>query len=175
MKSALERIIDFVDRPLKFALILLMSVLVLSTAWQVASRYFLREPSSWTEELARFALIWAGLLGAVYAYRTHAHAGIDILPIKASPSGRRRLEIISATCVIVFSIVVMVGGGGNLVALTARVEQTSAALGVQMALVYAIIPVCGALLALYALDRAMRPPDDVPARRKRRDGCRSRC
>ena len=165
MKSPVKRIIDRVDRLLKFALILLMSVLILSIAWQVASRYFLRDPSSWTEELARFALIWAGLLGAVYAYRTNAHVGINILSLKASPAGRRRLEIISAICVIVFSIIVIVGGG-NLVALTARLEQTSAALGIQMSLVYAIIPICGVLLAFYALCNITHPADDFPARRE---------
>tara|TARA_R110002049_G_scaffold73329_27_gene189697 strand:- start:393 stop:902 length:510 start_codon:yes stop_codon:yes gene_type:complete len=162
MNLRITRIFDSVDRLLKLALILLMSVLVLSITWQVASRYFLRDPSSWTEELARFALIWAGLLGAVYAYRTHAHVGIDILATRLSPVGRRRLEVISAICVIAFSASVIIVGGSNLVALTARLEQTSAALGVQMAWVYAIIPVCGILLVLYALYNIAHPVDDIP-------------
>lgn len=166
MKSPVERIIDSVDRLLKLALILLLSVLVLSIVWQVASRYFFRDPSSWTEELARFALIWAGLLGAVYAYRTHAHVGIDILSSRVSPVGRRRLEIVSAICVMVFSTIVTVVGGGNLVALTARLEQTSAALGVQMAWVYAIIPVSGVLLVFYALCNIARSSADTPTRRE---------
>ena len=40
-----------------------MLALVLSVSWQVASRYLLQAPSSWTEELARFLLVWIGLLG----------------------------------------------------------------------------------------------------------------
>ena len=164
MKSVVANIAAASDRVLKFLLIVLMSVLVLSISWQVASRYFLRDPSSWTEELARFALIWAGLLGAVYAYRTHAHVGIDLLARHLQPPGRRLLEMVSAICVIVFSLAVILIGGGNLVLLTAELEQTSAALGIQMAWVYAVIPVCGVLLILYALYDIAHPRADVPTR-----------
>ena len=163
MKSIIADMADASDRVLKFVLILLMSILVLSISWQVVSRYFLRDPSSWTEELARFALIWAGLLGAVYAYRTRAHVGIDILARKLQHQGRRRLEVVSAVCVIGFSLAVMVIGGGNLVLLTVELEQTSAALGLQIAWVYAIIPACGVLLILYAAYDIAHPRNDVPA------------
>lgn len=49
----------------------LVSVLVLLAAagWQVIARYFLAQPPAWTEELARFSMVWAGLLGATCAFR----------------------------------------------------------------------------------------------------------
>ncbi|SLN70114.1 TRAP transporter small permease [Oceanibacterium hippocampi] len=37
---------------------------------QVVARYILREPPTWTEELARFAMVWGGLLGATVAYKS---------------------------------------------------------------------------------------------------------
>lgn len=154
------------DRLLRFVLIALMSILVLSITWQVASRYLLRAPSSWTEELARFTLIWAGLLGAVYAYRTRAHVGIDILAQKLSRVGRRRLQVISGLCVITLAVPVIVIGGTNLVLITAQLKQTSAALGVEMAWVYAVIPLSGALFTLYALFNIVHPEDSPPAHDK---------
>ena len=51
-----------VDRALEWALILLMGANVLNVLWQVFTRFVLRHPSSFTEELARFLLIWVGLL-----------------------------------------------------------------------------------------------------------------
>lgn len=163
MKNVIGLIADASDRILRLALIVLMTVLVLTIIWQVASRYFLGDPSSWTEELARFTLIWAGLLGAAYSYRTNAHVGIDILAGKLSNRGRRALEVVTAVCVIVFSLTVIVAGGSSLVMLTAELEQTSAALGVQMSCVYAVIPLSGALLTFYALFNIVHPIDHLPA------------
>ena len=59
--------------------IVLMSVMVIDVSWQVASRFVFRAPSSFTEELAGFLLIWIGLLGAAYGFPTRAHLGIDLL------------------------------------------------------------------------------------------------
>jgi len=164
MKRTVATLVHACDSLLRFALIALMGVLVLSITWQVTSRYFLRDPSSWTEELARFTLVWAGLLGAVYAYRTHAHVGIDILAEKLSGAGRRRLETLTALCVIAFAVPVIVVGGTNLVLITAELKQTSAALGIQMAWVYAVIPLSGILLSLYAIFN-MVDAGDAPAAR----------
>lgn len=40
--------------------------------WQAAARYLLDQPAAWTEELARYLMVWAGLLGASCAFRIHA-------------------------------------------------------------------------------------------------------
>lgn len=162
MKLLLTRMVGICDVVLRSTLAALMTLLVVCISWQVISRYFLQDPSSWTEELARFALIWAGLLGAVYAYRTRAHVGIDILASKLSPGGRRKLDIISAASVIAFSVSVIVIGGSNLVMLTAELEQTSAALGVSVSWVYAVIPLSGALLTLYAIYNFVHLASELP-------------
>lgn len=147
----LSRTLDVLDNLLGRALALLMLALVASVVWQVASRYLLHAPSSWTEELARFLLIWIGLLGAAYAYRTHAHMGIDVLINKAGPLGRRSLKVITAAIVLVFAVAVMLLGGIKLVLLTAQLNQLSAALGLPMAAVYLVIPLSGVLIAVYAV------------------------
>ena len=36
----------------------------MGVSWQVISRYLLAAPSSWTEEVARFLMIWVTFLGA---------------------------------------------------------------------------------------------------------------
>ena len=57
--------IGILDRVLRWALIALAVAMIATVSWQVISRYALRAPSSLTEEIARFQLIWLGLLGAV--------------------------------------------------------------------------------------------------------------
>ncbi len=50
-----------------------VSVMVMSIMYQVVSRYIFASPPIWTEELARYAMVWAGLLGASCAF----HASTD--------------------------------------------------------------------------------------------------
>lgn len=139
------------DRLLGRTLVLLMLMLVFCVTWQVCSRYLLQAPGSWTEELARFLLIWIGLLGGAYAYRTRAHMGIDVLAGKLAASGRLTLRLVIALIVLFFSLVVMVAGGLQLVLVTAELQQFSAALGLPMASVYSVIPISGLIIAIYAV------------------------
>lgn len=44
-------------------------VMLGAAGWQVIARYLLTSPPSWTEELARYSMVWAGMLGASCAFR----------------------------------------------------------------------------------------------------------
>ena len=148
----MQMITRYVDVILQQALILLMVALVTSVSWQVISRYVFSSPSSWTEEVARFLLIWIGLLGAAYAFRTGVHLGLDILPKKLSGKSASVLEYFILLVVIGFAASVLVVGGGNLVLLTWELKQYSAVLGLPIAFVYSVIPLSGALICLFAID-----------------------
>jgi len=47
-------------------------VMTFSALYQVVARYIFSSPPIWTEELARYAMVWAGLLGASVAFRAAA-------------------------------------------------------------------------------------------------------
>lgn len=55
-----------IDKGLEWTLVIFMSILVINVLWQVTSRYIMNSPSSFTDELAGYLLIWVGLLGAAY-------------------------------------------------------------------------------------------------------------
>jgi TRAP-type C4-dicarboxylate transport system permease small subunit len=59
--------------------------------------------------------------------------------------------------VILFSVMVLLIGGGRLVYLTASLNQTSAALGVPMSWIYMSLPLCGVMMIVYALDAMLHP------------------
>ena len=46
------------DQFIQFTIALLMGLMVLNVTWQVVSRYLLGDPSSFTDELARYSMIW---------------------------------------------------------------------------------------------------------------------
>jgi len=160
--QSLQTLSRYLERVLKVFLALLMAAMVLDVTWQVITRFILGSPSAYTEELARFLLIWIGLLGAAYAYRRKAHLGLDILSQKLEGSAAgRRLEIFISLVGILFASVIMIYGGLKLMWLTLELEQTSAALQVKMGYVYSVIPLSGVLIVLFALDRIVNGDPDA--------------
>lgn len=147
----MHRVIRILDAILRNALVLLMAALVVSVSWQVISRYVFSSPSSWTEEVARFLMIWVGLLGAAYAFRTGVHLGLDILPKKLTGRPAVILKLFTMLVVVLFSVSVLIIGGGGLVALTWELRQYSAVLGLPIAFVYSVIPAAGVLICVYAI------------------------
>jgi TRAP-type C4-dicarboxylate transport system permease small subunit len=77
-------LIGFLDG---FNLFLFIVLIILATA-QVLFRYVIRYPLPWTEELARFTLVWVTFLGAASATRRKLHLAVDFfiarLPFRAS-------------------------------------------------------------------------------------------
>ena len=147
----MEKVTQIITRILSISLIILMAVMVFDVSWQVFTRFILQDPSSFTEELAGFLLIWIGLLGASYALYTKAHLGIDILTSKLSGFKRQFTQIMIHIIVILFALFVLVIGGIRLVNITLTLNQISPALGIQMGYVYLVLPLTGILMIYYSL------------------------
>lgn len=126
--------------------VLLMTLLVLDVVWQVFSRFLLRDPSTVTEELARYLLIWLGLFGAAYAAGQGSHLSVDLL---GSSRSRRRASRVAEG---LFGLL-LVGGGARLVYLQLVLGQSSAALGLPLGVVYLAAPIAGILFTYYAFAR----------------------
>lgn len=147
----MKNLFNLLDKMLEWFLVFLMAFMVLDVSWQVFSRYALNAPSSYTEEIARFLLIWIGLLGASYAYKTKAHLGVDVL-VKTFPPSAQRIAYIGVHIIsALFAVIVLVYGGMRLVSLALELDQTSAALAIPMGYVYLALPISGIFIIFYAL------------------------
>ncbi len=147
----MNKLLHWVDCLLKWFLAGLMTAIVLVVCWQVVSRFVLNAPSSITEELSRSLLIWIGMVGAAFAYRTGVHLGFDMLTRRLTGVKQQRAAMFLTAAVVLFAVVVMVFGGGNLVWLTWELNQISAALGIKMAYIYIALPLSGTLITFYGL------------------------
>ena len=145
-----------IDKIVSRVVIILMTVLVLDVVWQVASRYLLGSPSSFTDELAGFLLIWVGLLGAAYVVGLNKHLAIDYFIMKASSSRRRMLLILQTLVIVTFFVSVMVIGGAWLVYTRFYLGQISPALQIPLGYVYTIVPISGLLIVYYAFDNLVK-------------------
>ena len=146
----LQRTKAFVDRLLEGLLVVIFGVLVVDVLWQVFTRYVMQDPSSFTDELARYLLIWLGLVGASYAFSKRAHLAIDLFVNSRSERGKQIVQLAIEVCVLLFALLVMVVGGMQLVIMTLSLGQTSAALNLPLGYVYLSLPLSGLLIVFYA-------------------------
>ena len=147
----MEKTTQIITKSLEKVLIILMAVIVIDVSWQIFTRFIIKDPSSFSEELAGFLLIWIGLLGGSYALYTKAHLGIDILTAKLEGTKRVISEIIIYITVLLFSFFVLLLGGMRLVILTFTLNQISPALGIAMGYIYLVLPLTGLLMIYYSV------------------------
>jgi len=140
-----------INRIIEFLLVTIFTLLVVDVLWQVFSRYVIGQSYSFTEEFARFALIWLAILGAAYLNGKREHLSMDFLVRKLSGDRlKKRMQVIEIL-MFFFAFVVMVIGGGNLVYTTLYLGQTSPAMHISLGYVYAIVPVSGLLIMFFSV------------------------
>lgn len=149
-------------------------VLVACVTWQVLSRYVMPTPSTVTDELGRFTLMWFSLLGAAYVLGQRRHLAIDLFAALPPGAGRRALSVTLTLLIAAFVILALLVGGGRLALHTLQTGQITPSLRVPMGYVYMIVPLTGALMLVYCADILRTalgprcagpndPPDALPA------------
>jgi TRAP-type C4-dicarboxylate transport system permease small subunit len=140
-----------VDKFLGGTLSFIMAIMVVNVLWQVFTRFVIGTPSSFTDELARYLMIWVGVLGAAYVSGKKMHVSIDLIPGKLKKENQLKLKKFVSILIIVFCFGALIVGGIRLVYITFTLEQYSAALQIPLALVYLVIPISGALIIFYKI------------------------
>ncbi|WP_432487703.1 TRAP transporter small permease [Kineococcus sp. SYSU DK018] len=137
------------DRVLTVVCVVLFSALVLTVAWQVFARQVLDSPSGWSEELAKYLFIWLGLLGAALVFGERGHIAVDV-GVRRLPAGAQRvLAAVVQLAILTFAATALVWGGYRVVVLAW--DQNLTGLPVNVGSLYLALPLCGVLVAFYAL------------------------
>lgn len=138
-----------IDKIIEVMCTVIMGYMVLAVCWQVITRFVLKNPSTVTEEILRYLLVWTTMVGGAYAYGRRKHLSINMLAKKLPARGQKVLDIFVQAVVIAFCVVVMIVGDLRLVETT--FNQISSALHLPMPYVYASILVGGVLIIFYAI------------------------
>ena len=80
-----------IDKVLGNILVVIMAVMVINLLWQAFTRFVIGIPSSFTDELVRYLMIWIGGLGAAYVSGRNMYVAIDILPKRASLENQKKI------------------------------------------------------------------------------------
>lgn len=162
MPTVLRAACDRLAQGVRALVVLLVAVMLAVLTLQVLMRYGFGRALSWSEELALLCFSWSMLLAIALGVRDAIHVRLDLL-VEALPSAvARALDKLVSLAVAAFGAF-LVWAGQNYVA--DSMGATSAAIGYPTPWLYACAPVCGALIALFALERLLlgAPPAEPTA------------
>ncbi|MFJ5763698.1 TRAP transporter small permease [Neobacillus sp. NPDC093182] len=145
----MKTIRSFLDKLIMFVGCVFTIIMVIGAIWQVFSRYVLGDPSTITEELLRFGLIWTTMLGASYAFGKNEHLAITGLLEKLKGQNQKAVRMVNDLFIIGFAGAVMIKGGLNIVNTT--MAQLTPILQIPVGVIYSIVPISGTIIIIYQL------------------------
>lgn len=113
---------------------------------QVAARIFAGS-IKWSEELARYMMIYMVYLATSVGIKLHTHIEVDFLAVVLPKRGKEVLNIIAGVLTIIAGAVLLYYGGRN-VSITWK--QASPAMQLPMGLIYFALPLGGAMMIVQA-------------------------
>lgn len=163
MLAVLRALRDGMTKALELFIVATMALLVVDVVWGVFTRYALGQQAKWSEELARFLLVWVTLLGGAVAFGTKAHLGVDYFVNLLHPAARKVTAVVVHLVVLFFALEVLLHGGAQVVSDALRLEQTTPALGWKMGHVYLALPIAGVFVVLYTVENLVEALTARPA------------
>jgi TRAP-type transport system small permease protein len=133
---------------LKWVLFVMMAGMTLSVLLGVLFRYVLKDSLSWSEELARYLMIWCACLGTAVAYRQGSHFAITLIIDKIHGNLGRVLRKIAQIMVFIFFVIVVVQG---MILLSGLEGQTTPAMQIPMSIPYMAIPIACLIIVFEGL------------------------
>lgn len=118
--------------------VIILGIICFAVFAQVVSRFLLKTPLSWTEELSRYSLVWLTFVGASLALRHNGHFVIEVLEHKLHGRKREYLQMFILVLMLVYTVVLLING---LQLLPVAHMQESPALDIHMSYVYLAVPV----------------------------------
>lgn len=144
----LVKAIDQMNKVILVILSLMLGVMSVVIIFQVFSRYVFNLPLPWSEELARYLMVYSIFIGAALALRQGRLIAVEAVAEKLSPKNRRRFKSFALLVSIVFFIVLFTKG---LEILGQVGAQKSPALQIPMSIPYAAISIGAVLLIINAI------------------------
>lgn len=95
-----QEFMDFIDKLVKWICILLLGGMLLVAVLQVIARYVFPHPLSWTEELARFMMLWLIFLGASHIAKASSYIKVTFLVDKMPEKIRNILLVITKLIIL---------------------------------------------------------------------------
>lgn len=161
------KLLKFLDERLEeIFLVMLMAAAVIIVAMQVITRYLLKVPLPWSEEIARYMFLWLTWVGASFATKEGRHVSIDVIYQKLPPNGQLVCSVIFKLVWLGF-LIVMARLSLKLTASVYSGGQIAVGSGLPMWIPYASVPVGMTMMLFRLIQNFYR---DIKAFRSRKEG-----
>lgn len=142
----MERTSDIVNRIAEIGITIIISIMAVVMLAEVIFRYALLLPLFWTEEFARYCLVWSSLLGAGVALKRGEHIAVIFFADKL-PKGIQMGTALFVQILIAALLGVIFWGGLYLVIITRH--QLSPAMRIPMSWPYVAVPVASLIMLFH--------------------------
>ncbi len=143
-------------RALQIAITALIAVMLIPVTLQIFSRFFEFIPRYiWTEEVARFCLMWLIMLGATIAVRDGTHFDVDVLPAPRTNHGKAIARLIVHGAILLVALIFIAFGWRFALF---GYEQSSEMTGINMLSIHIAWPLAGICWLLFLIEKII---DDV--------------
>lgn len=148
----IHKISDWLDKIGAYLCLVMLSAMVIITGLQIVCRVFFTA-LTWSEEAARYLLIWSTFIGAACVYKHGGHISVTVMEGLLPGVGRKILQIlVHVLCCIFFALMIWFG----FIYVGKQGRQLSPAMRIPMSYLYATIPVGGILMFWHALDAVLQ-------------------
>jgi len=147
LKSALDAILKAMTTATNLVLSVAMVGLSLILGANIALRYLLGQPITWSNAVSRYAYIYIVLLGTAISYIEGSHAAIDVVYVTASRKVKAVFDFLHYI-IMMFLCVLLIGTGMKHVINMWHVNSpvlTSFPMGV----VYLSVPLCSVIMLVF--------------------------
>lgn len=134
-----------IDKIMNVFLAVAMLALLLGGTWQIFSRWILRNPSTFTDEFLRYALIWASMIGSAYCFYKNEHLALDLFSSKAKGPAKIILNVFIEAAIVFFVVYVFIWGG---IKVSMNATNSSSVMHIPFKVLYAVLPVSGVLIVI---------------------------
>ena len=169
----LRRTSAAVNRVASVLMILTVLAMLVTAGGQVVLRYAFQSSLHWTQELVGYLFVYVGFVGGSIAFYEKGHLAVDLVSTLLVRAGN---YAVTAFRSIVHFLVLFTLGFVMYYGITLCISNAasrSVAMGINMALPYAAVPIGMAFMIVHQLghiedelfgspDRTMGPPDPIP-------------
>jgi len=146
--NCLGKMLDRINKIVEYISFSMLVVMVIVVFLQVIFRFIIKQAIPWSEELARYLLVWISLLGTSIGVKKKAHIGVEAVVKMLPGKFQKAVSLLANALSMVFFVIIVIWGYKILGVVSV---QRSPAMEISMAIPYSALFFSGILMLVYSL------------------------
>jgi len=158
----MKKVAHFLNNFEEYTCTVLLAIMVIVVFIQVVFRFVVKASLPWSEETARYLLVWITFLGASAGVKTGAHVGVEAVTLLLPVKLQKLVNLINIAVCVFFCVAVCIFSF-NIISTQMEMTQVSPAMQIPMWIPYAAIPVGMVLMTIRFIQGSLAVLRDLKA------------